>query len=225
MRPFRHFAPPATRPWVRAIRGFSLAVCLAGLIPVAAAAAERLPRPTDSYQADVAMAVGNTELTGTVRHDRGRELRTVNSKYGKQTILIRPDKGKAWLLQTALGVAVEVDLKSPEIGIDLDALYRLPATPVGRETVSGVPTTKYRVAGEVVKHSQFEGFVWSTDTGIMVRIEGTATDAGKVQPVHSLLSNLRRSPQDPSLFELPSGVSSLQLDAAAAKLLRGLSGH
>src|SRR4051812_12022043 len=184
------------------------AFTLAALVLIGGSAgAATLPAPADSYEADVALDVGATHLAGTVRHDRGRELRTIDTNYGRQTFLVRPDRGRAWLLQAGFGIALEVELNAPELGVDLNRLYRIEATPRGRETVAGLPVTRYRLAGEVVKNSRFEGDVWATDSGILVKVDGTATDAGRVQPVRMLLANVRRGPQDPSLFEVPANMN------------------
>src|SRR3982075_1744037 len=66
------------------------------------------PHPTDPYAADVSLDVGATHLAGTVRHDHGRELRTVDTNYGRQTFLVRPARGRAWLMQAGLGGALGV---------------------------------------------------------------------------------------------------------------------
>lgn len=201
-----------------------LVFSLAALVFVGSAAPGRaatLPQPADSYAADVAIDVGSSHLAGTVRHDRGRELRTVDTKYGRQTFLVRPDRGRAWLLQPGFGVAVEVELNAPELGVDLNRLYRLDARPLGHETVAGLPVTRYRLAGEVVKNSRFEGDVWATDRGILVKVEGTATDGGRVQPVRMLLANVTRGPQDPSQFEVPANLNVMKLDGAMREMLRG----
>jgi hypothetical protein len=187
-----------------------------------AATAATLPQPADSYASDVAIDVGSTHLTGTVRHDHGRELRTVDTQYGRQTFLVRPDRGRAWLLQPGLGVALEVDLNSPELGIDLNRLYRIDAVPRGRETIAGLPVTRYRLAGEVVKNSRFEGDVWATDSGILVKVDGTATDNGRPQPVRMVLANIKRGPQEPSLFEVPANLHVMKVDGAMREMLRGL---
>ncbi|GIL39520.1 hypothetical protein [Roseiterribacter gracilis] len=186
------------------------------------ARAATLPAPADSYAADVALDVGSTHLPGTVRHDRGRELRTIDTNYGRQTFLVRPDRGRAWLLQAGFGVALEVELNAPELGVDLNRLYRIEATPRGRETIAGLPVTRYRLAGEVVKNSRFEGDVWATDSGILVKIDGTATDAGRAQPVRMLLANIKRGPQDPNLFEVPANMNVMKVDGAMREMLRGL---
>lgn len=186
------------------------------------AAAATLPPPTDSYAADVAIDVGSTHLAGTVRHDHGRELRTVDTQIGRQTFLVRPDRGRAWLLQTGFGVALEVELNAPELGIDLNRLYRIDAVPRGRETIAGLPVTRYRLAGEVVKNSRFEGDVWATDSGILLKVDGTATDNGRPQPVRMLLANIRRGPQDPNQFEVPANLQVMKVDGAMREMLRGL---
>jgi hypothetical protein len=198
----------------------ALAALLAAPGPARAAT---LPRPTDSYEAGVTIDVGGTHLTGSVRHDRGRELRTVDTQFGRQTFLVRPDRGRAWLLQPGFGVALEVELTAPELGIDLDRLYRLEATPRGRDTVAGMPVTRYRVAGEVVKNSRFDGDVWATESGILVKVEGTATDGDRKQPVRMALAEIKRGPQDPAAFEVPGNLRVMRLDGAMRNLLRGLA--
>ena len=76
---------------------------------------------------------------------------------------------------------------------------------LGRETIDGHETTKYRFKTTTAE-GVTEGFVWVTDDGILMRSEAEITPANSNLPpgkIVMVLQNLQIGPQDPSLFELP----------------------
>lgn len=190
-----------------------VAVLLAAvlLLPVAASASG-LPTQRASYAADQTLAVNGVELTAAVNHLRGMERRRMTADGLSSLVLVRPDKGKAWQIQPDMGMAMELPIADPEVGIDVSLLHRLDAVPEAKETVAGLPVTRYRVQGAYPEGGGFDGRVWSTDEGLYVRVEGTATDGGEPQTVRLELGNVRIGPQDPALFELPPGLRVMSLD-------------
>lgn len=185
-----------------------LAVLL--LMPGAVLAAG-LPPQRASYSATQTLSVNGVELSAQVNHQRGMERRRMTADGLASLVLIRPDKGKAWQIQPDMGLALELPISDPEVGIDLSRLHTLDARPVGRETVAGLPVTKYRVSGAYPEGGGFDGNVWSTDDGLYARVEGTATDGGEPQAVRLTLDAVRVGPQEPAFFDLPQGLSIMSL--------------
>lgn len=77
---------------------------------------------------------------------------------------------------------------------------------IGRETIDGHETTKYRFEVTTAQGSS-RGFVWVTDDGILMRQESETTTGPNDQSpgrVVITLKDLEVGPQDPALFELPA---------------------
>jgi hypothetical protein len=73
---------------------------------------------------------------------------------------------------------------------------------IGRETVAGEATTKYRVTveGRTI-------FIWATEDGIPLRMEDESAEGRFVIE----LTNLKRGPQPDELFEVPAGVQNMPI--------------
>ena len=83
---------------------------------------------------------------------------------------------------------------------------------IGRETIDGEETTKYRFQVSTPGGSS-NGFAWVTDDGILMRSESETTtgDADRTPGrMVTTLQELRVGPQDPALFELPSDYQKMQ---------------
>ncbi len=199
------------------MRRLAILVAVLILSPIGAAAAG-LPPQRAAYAADQTLSLNGVELTTAVNHLRGMERRRATADGLFSIVLIRPDKGKAWQIQPDMGLALELPIAAPEFGPDLSALHTLDAEPLGRETVAGLPVTKYRVQGAFAEGGGFDGQVWSTDDGIYVRVEGTATDGGEPQAVRLTLGNVRIGPQELAFFELPQGLKVMSLDVIEGRM-------
>jgi hypothetical protein len=195
------------------------ATCLfASLTATAPAVAATLPPQTASYSAVAAYDIGGNHYTSTIEADHGRERRVVKTDFGPQTVLIDPAAGKAYLLQPPVG-AFALDLGSKAVGIDLAQLYRAQATPLGRETIDGLPVTRYRLSASAAANAQFAGDVWSTDDGIFVRIEGEGTYRGKSSHVAIRLTDIVHRREDPAAFSLPTGTRVIDASPIVQQLL------
>lgn len=188
---------------------FLLATLLMAAAPARAAG---VPPQRAAYSAEQVVTVNGGTLTASVNHLRGMERRRMTADGLTSLLLIRPDKGKAWQIQPDMGLALELPLSDPEAGPDLSRLWKLDAQPVGKETVAGLPVTKYRVRDAYPEGGGFDGFVWSTADGIYARVDGAATDGGEPQRVMLELKSIKPGPQDPTLFELPPGLRTMSLD-------------
>jgi len=107
-----------------------------------------------------------------------------------------------------------LDFAFPPLMAELDD-PGLRHAPLGRETVNGVVTTKYRIDHTAADGSQAAGFVWVSAQGVLMRLEGTVarSDAASGTAITMELTHLKPGPQDRRLFELPAGL--LQLPSAA----------
>jgi len=180
--------------------------------------AATLPEPKASYSAMQTVTVGGTAMDAKLFHDRGRERREMTVQGMNSVMLVLPDQEKAYVVQPQLGMAMEVPLSDPESGADMQQIYRLPAEVVGRETIAGLDTKKYKVSGRGPSGAGFDGHVWATDDGIYVRVQGTATDGKDKADIRMDVRDVVRGPQDPALFRLPEGVRIMTLGPIQGRL-------
>lgn len=196
---------------------FASGIVLA-LLAAPSAGAATLPPQVASYHATATYEIDGDRFTSTVVADHGRERRVIETPYGQQTVLLDPALGKAYLLQPSLG-ALSLDLSSHIAGIDLAALYGASAQPIGHETIEGLPVTKYRLSTHPADNTSFSGFVWSTEDGIFVKVDGTGTYRGRPSHIAMQLSGIERGPQDPAAFQLPQGSPVIDAGPLVKQLL------
>lgn len=102
----------------------------------------------------------------------------------------------------------------------LAALSRpgLLGTPVGREVINGIATTRYAV-GKTIAEGRLDGVIWLSRDRIPMRCDGRFTArSGRVSTVHWELWHVRIGRQDATLFAIPSGYTTMPPEAAATLL-------
>jgi hypothetical protein len=131
----------------------------------------------------------------------------------QHTVIARLDRKVAWLLVPEQKLAIEMGLENFGLPVELLNGNGFKQTPVGQETVAGMRTTKVRVEREPGPNAngRFEGYVWTTAEGIIMRVVGTGENQGKHGNLNLSFSDVRIARQDPALFELPQGYRRLAL--------------
>jgi hypothetical protein len=179
-----------------------------------------LPPPKAAYDATVTIDYGDSHTVSTVNADGPKERRTAALVAGgqPQTIIVRRDEDKIYLLIPALNAAMTVG--STEVpGFNLDDLDTLPVEAQGTDKIDGMTATRYHAAA-ATKQGAFDGLIWMTGNGIPLQIEGTVTHKDKVTPVKITTSDLHIRAQAAQLFEIPSGMKVMP--AGMAGLLSGV---
>ncbi len=146
---------------------------------------------------------GHLSRTPTaMRHDMDENGQT-------QTLIVRLDQKTAWMLVPALKLALGTDLDGltqlSGAASVLGAADKLKPVAVGSETIEGLRATKYRIQMNDVEAGRFDGFVWSTNQGIVLKIDGAGEQNGRRGTVRIAFRNVRVKHQDASLFEPPAG--------------------
>ena len=185
------------------------------------ALADKLPLPKASYSADIVFDANGHHYTGRINVDGYKERRDVKDSSGRGTVkIIRRDLGKLYELRPQRRAATELRIAAAEAAgetgapaTDIDSFYGMDVTAQDRETIAGLPTTRYHVDTETTPGLKIDALIWSTDDGIIVRVVGTASVEGGDQPARLELSNVARGPQDPGLFEVPQGMTVISPDA------------
>jgi hypothetical protein len=131
---------------------------------------------------------------------------------GQQMVTIRRfDLNKVWMI-IGEGMYMEVD---PEKGNAQAPDYKLISREiVGRETVNGMETTKYKSVYES-KDGKFGGFTWFTDDNIAVKGFMISESKGQKERFKFEVKNLQRGAQDDSMFEIPAGYQQMNMGGFA----------
>jgi hypothetical protein len=178
-----------------------------------ALAADRLPAPAASYEAHQSLTVNGTPLEAHIIHDRGRERRESVVDGLTNLLIVRPDEGKAYVIQPESRIAMTLGLADPEVGIAPSLLAKLAAAPEGQEAIDGIAVTRYRIQDVSPDGGGFDGRVWSTADGLYLRAEGVVSDGASRIEVRMALSGVQRKPPPAKAFDLPPGMRMMTMDA------------
>lgn len=202
-----------------------LIVCL--LLAAAPAAAANLLDLKVDYSADTVIGSGDHPRHGhlwrtptALRHDLSENGQT-------ETVIVRLDSKTAWLVMPSLKVALGTDLNGlaelPGAAAVLDAADTLKPVPAGTAVMEGLRATKYHVRMNDPTAGQFDGYVWSTAQGIILKIDGAGEQNGRRGTLHLQFRNIHVGPQDASLFEPPADYRRITVPpGAVAALVKGM---
>jgi len=126
------------------------------------------------------------------------------------TIIMNGDRGVMLILMPAQRMYMESSTDSLpfEAGnVELPDPETWEMERVGRESVNGVPATKYRVATDGGEVTRMRGFLWVSDDGIPVRTD-MVTGGDRILME---LRDLVVGPQPAELFEPPAGYQRMAL--------------
>jgi len=202
----------------------SLIVVLAAFLVSAAAEAAGPLDLVVEYSADAVIGTGEQARPGKLWRTP-MALRLETQENGRpQTVIVRVDRNLALLLVPEMRLAIETDLSGLSLTQALlGSSDRLKSTSLGPDTVEGTRTTRWRVETSDPKAGWFRGFVWSTDRGVVMKIEGEGEHRNKRGYVHLLFRNVKIAPQDGGLFEPPGDYRRLPVsDTMLDSLLRGI---
>ena len=193
-------------------------------------AAEKMKEPTVEYSADMIMASDAGSTNSKVYYSMGGKMRWEMNAQGQNMIMItRQDKKVAWTLMPQQSMYMEMTLTdaSKKTGTNVNECD-VDISPQGSETVNGVSATKNKIAMSCPNESKYDGTMWVTKEGIMVKMDAVAGQGSNKGHIKIDLMNLKIGSQDASLFEVPDGyqkfamgdISSMvksQMEAAKAQ--------
>jgi hypothetical protein len=181
-----------------------IGLCLYAL--VGAAAEGPLPAPKVEYSADRTMEGDAGTFSGKVNVTKDKE-RAEMQMHGMSTITIqRRDKQLSWMLMPAQQMYMERPLREARQQMRDGPPDNVTISEVGKETLDGVETTKYKL---LMKDGSAGGFMWFTADGIAMKMDLLQKEGGKKTRMTISLTNLKIGPQDPALFEVPSGYNKM----------------
>jgi hypothetical protein len=176
---------------------------------------------TTEYSADVVI-VNNGQTINSRVNRTPNALRSETPQGGGQTVtaIVRLDRNLGWVLIPGTRNAAEVDLTGFPLVL---ALLRNPtatATAEGTETIDGMAVTRWRVQGGD-PGARFDGRVWATAEGVVVKVEGVADVPQGRQQFSLVAHNIRIARQAPGLFEIPNGYQRIQVPPQLLQAMMG----
>ena len=191
--------------WLLAAPAFALTLCEA----------------KTGFSADRTLVIDGKTYLGRLWTMPGMERHEQNLNGIPAAFVLHSDTPLAELVLPDLHTVVEFLLPA-ELHLFSDP--RLTRRPVGSETINGIATTKYAI-DETVPEGHGEGFLWLSDSGIPMRLDGTFTrTSGRVAHLRWELTHVKLGPQPGSLFEPPHGFSKLPAEAIVPLLGLKLKG-
>lgn len=181
--------------------------------------AATLTPPDAGYSATRTVNAAGTEISGKLYAQNRNERWEMTMQGMRQIAIVRPDQEKIFMYMPDMKMAMEMgreDARKHGIEQIPDSIE---AEEIGKETVGGEETTKYRVI-PTESMGDVDVTVWVTGDGIPVKAEGTSPRG----PFTMLLTELERGEQDASLFELPAGVTPVKMPAGMPGMMGGFPG-
>ncbi|RJQ22825.1 MAG: DUF4412 domain-containing protein [Nitrospiraceae bacterium] len=171
--------------------------------------------PKVEYSADEYMETEGSTMKSKIFRSPQKERREQVMEGMKQVMISRMDKKVIWILMPDQKMYMEMMMqegKAKEETVDLRD-YKIEQSVIGQEVVNGINTTKSKVTMTDPKRTRFEGFMWNTKDGIMVKMDTSAKAEGTKMRMKTELKNLKIEKQDPKLFEVPAGYKKMSMPA------------
>jgi hypothetical protein len=166
------------------------------------------------YSATRTVVVDRKTYTGKVFHTPGHQRHDVDIGGIPMSFILDFDGSKGAVVLPALSSFIDFPL--PFLLIELYQ-NRLGGKAVGEELIDGISATKYRLDYTARDGARGEGFIWVSRDNILLRIEGRVLIPGRrPMEIAMVLSNVKRGPQDPDLFEVPKGLHRIPPEALEA---------
>ena len=178
-----------------------------GQIAVGLGEVEEKGRIDVSFSGKATFETEEMTTDATVYYEPGKVRDEINMQGQDMVVIRRFDLNKFWML-IGHGMYMEV---SPDETEEKTRDYTLVSREkIGRETVNGMETTKYKSIYET-SDGKFGGFTWFTDDNIAVKAFMVHESKGEKQRMKFEFKSLQRGTQDDALFELPAGAKPFSM--------------
>ena len=178
-----------------------------GQIAVGLGEVEERGRIDVSFSGTATFETEEMTTDATVYYKPGKVRDEINMQGQDMVVIRRFDLNKFWML-IGHGMYMEV---SPDETEEKTRDYTLVSREkIGRETVNGMETTKYKSIYET-SDGKFGGFTWFTDDNIAVKAFMVHESKGEKQRMKFEFKSLQRGNQDDALFELPAGAKPFSM--------------
>lgn len=188
------------------MRFSAAAICLSLFLAALPASAADWLRQDAAYSATRTLRAQGQEVSGPLHHDHGKERFEMAVEGQRQVMISRPDAQRLYMIMPEMGMGMEMKLDAPQALPSADDYADLQPEKLGEETLDGESVTKYRVQDQA-GGQDYTVFIWVTDDGIPLRMEGAGPQGG----FEMVLSDLQRGPQPADLFEPPAGIQMMAM--------------
>lgn len=177
------------------------------------ARANELPQPTVEYSADSVLTAEGMSMRTRVYHALDKERREVQMQGQEQVMILRMDKGVSWMLMPDSSQFMEMPVAAGlESSGDVTG-YGIQITPLGKEKLGPMASTKYQMVLSSPEGYPYEGFMWINDQGIVLKMDAAVKGDQSGARLQMELTNIKIGKQDPKLFEVPAGYTKFDMDA------------
>jgi uncharacterized protein DUF4412 len=165
-----------------------------------------LPVPTVEYSADRVMETEAGTFEGKVYAAQDKERSETRVQSMTSVMILRRDKQLGYMLMPAQKMYQQMDFAKAQQQSAGHAADQVEITEVGRDTIEGQATTKYKL---IMKDGSAGGFMWFTKDGIMMKMDTVVKNGRDKSRMTITLRNLKIASQDASLFEVPAGYNAM----------------
>lgn len=184
---------------------------------------------TVAYSADYVLETAEGAMRGRIYATPGMERREDLTPDGGTMVSIRrEDKDLLWMLIPAERMYMEIKTGEMAAGSERTPSpeeYQTEMTTEGREEVGGVMTTKSKVIMTAADGSKMGGFWWTTDEGVLIKMDVLSVAAGEKIRMKRELTNVQLGSQPADLFEIPAGYVSMSAAIGGSLLGLGSRGN
>ncbi len=166
-----------------------------------------VPAPTTPFRASATLETDEQNIDLTIYYTPG--FTRDEMQIGPQNMVMLNDlsTGK---MRTLMPQGIYMEFESGTTSEQIQEFKLIERTVVGKEEFNGFDTTKYKVIYEG-PDGKYGGFSWFTDDNIAVRAFMVSEEDGEKQRVQFQIKELERSPQQMSLFQVPSNYRKLDI--------------
>jgi len=169
------------------------------------------------YSANVAIETKDGSFHTKVFNSASHERREMNAGGTNMIMIINKESKVMSMLMPDEGMYMEISGKSlmgnmapkqPEMND-----YNFEQTEVGKETVNGVATTKYKMimTNKAKPDEKLGGFFWLSKEDILIKMDAISVDKKRKDRIKIDLTDLKVEKQSKSLFEIPSNLQKMSM--------------
>ena len=165
------------------------------------------------YSADEYMQIEGFTLYAKVFYTPEKVRKDQDLPGLPRITILRKDKGVVCVLIPEEKKYLETPLdESDKINAEFVRGFENNATVrsvLGEEMLNGMETTKSAITIKDWRGGEFEGLMWQSKNGIIVKLETVTKARGSSHRFMLELKNIRQHRQNPLLFEVPHGYSKI----------------
>jgi hypothetical protein len=189
----------------------SMTTLLVTVLAVGTALGAGMPQTKVEYSADSTMESQGMTMTSKVFQAENKYRMEMKVQGANNIVINRMDKKLSWILMPDQKMYMENSLEEGKKKSNDINDCKIEQQQLGSEVVNGLKTTKNKIAMSCPDGLKYNGSMWVTKDGIMVKMDSVAkTDKGDI-PFKMELKNINIAKQDPSLFEIPAGYQAMNM--------------